>query len=105
MSFNQANIALSPDGTRPPVPRPRSRNPRTNPSQTQGSVDSSRSTRPGVVVQAVERFKEGCNNKDMIRWLLGSRVGGQEYVRNVEVSQDRRRAFAEFIDPRGMYDM
>ena len=71
----------------------------------QGSEGSWRPTRPGIVVHAVEPFKEDSNCKDMIRWLLGARVGGQDEVRNVEVSQDRLRAFVEFVDSRGMYDM
>ncbi|XP_064383754.1 uncharacterized protein LOC135332299 [Halichondria panicea] len=35
----------------------------------------------------------------MLRWLLGGRVGGEDRVREIIVSQDRSRAIVEFVNP------
>ncbi len=54
--------------------------------------------RLGVLVEATQPFASN-NNVGMLRWLLGGRVGGEDRVREVIVSQDKSKAIVEFVNP------
>ncbi len=56
-----------------------------------------------MLVEATQPFANN-DNVGMLRWLLGGRVGGEDRVREIIVSQDRNRAIVEFVnlDPGGM---
>ncbi len=56
-----------------------------------------------MLVEATQPFASN-NDVDMLIWLLGGKVGGEDRVREIIVSQDRSRAIVEFVnlDPGGM---
>lgn len=62
-------------------------------------LEYSPSTRPGVVVQGTEPFNE--RSKQKLKWLLSTKIGGEEGIKNVGVSQDWLKLYVEFVEPKG----
>ncbi len=52
-----------------------------------------------MLVEATQPFAANNDNAGMLRWLLEGRLGGEDRVREVIVSQDRTRAIVEFVYP------
>ncbi len=81
---------------KPWVPQPTHSKPA--PSQVALPSQAPPPPRLGVLVEATQPFAS-IDNVGMLRWLLGGRVGGEDRVREVIVSQDRSRAIVEFVNP------
>ncbi len=85
----------------PPRPKPRVPRPRTVPSQPLPPSQVAQAPPPlrlGVLVEATKPFATN-DNVGMLRWLLGGKVGGEDRVREIIVSQDSNRAIVEFVNP------
>ncbi len=91
---------------KPRVPRPT--HPIPTPSQppppSQAALPSQGPLQPrlGVLVEATQPFAASNDNAGMLRWFFGRRVGGEDRVREIIVSQDKTRAIVEFVYPEGM---
>ncbi len=103
--------------TSPPRPKPRVRrsvnasqehtpsypsqgtHPQTTPSHLSKATPSQPlqiiHSRPGVLAETREPFNAE-NNIDMLRWLFGQKLSGNEQVGEITVSHDRTRATVEF---------
>ena len=98
--FSLQFFPLQTDG--PPHPRPWIQRQSSEPSPFSHAPLSSQilpPSRPGILVEATQPFSIQ-NPVGMIRWLLGTRIG-EDKVREVVVSWDRRRLFVELSHPEG----
>ncbi len=95
---------------KPWVPQPTHSKPAPShplpPSQVALPSQAPSPPRLGVLVEATQPFASN-DIVGMLRWLLGGRVGGEDRVREVTVSQDSNRAIVEFVymDPGGNYKL
>ncbi len=90
------SVNASQEHTTPSYPS-QGTHPHATPSQPLQIIHS----RPGVLVETREPFNAE-NNVDMLRWLFGQKLSGNEQVGEITVSHDRTRATVEFSHPERM---